>query len=103
MWKSKNRSKFVEWARRAGVRRLVVDGSFVTANLESNDVDPVILPGRDYPRSQSSAPDEEVHWPFLHVLVTADDDDMEQRILQDLGTDRYQRPNGIVEVILSFT
>jgi hypothetical protein len=39
--------QFIEWARRAGVRRLVVDGSFVTKKGEPNDVDLVILPGPD--------------------------------------------------------
>jgi hypothetical protein len=92
--------KFIDWARQAGVRRLVVDGSFVTAKPEPNDVDLVILPGPDYPRDQLSASDDEMNWPFLHILVAADDDDMEQWILQDFGTDRYLRPKGVVEVIL---
>jgi hypothetical protein len=92
--------QFIDWARRAGVRRLVVDGSFVSEKQEPNDVDLVILPGPDYPRDQQSPPDEEVHWPFLHVLVAADEADLEQWILQDFGTDRNQRPKGVVEVIL---
>jgi hypothetical protein len=41
-----------------------------------------------------------VIWPFLHILVAADDEDMEQWILQDFGTDRDLRPKGVVEVIL---
>jgi hypothetical protein len=92
--------QFIEWARRAGVRRLVVNGSFVTATPAPNDVDLIILPGPDYPRDQPSDIDEEVRWPFLQVLVAADEDDMERWALLDFGTDRKQRPKGVVEVIL---
>ena len=41
---------FVEAARKAGVRRLLVNGSFVTNKLSPNDVDIVFLPGPEYPR-----------------------------------------------------
>jgi hypothetical protein len=92
--------QFIEWARRAGVRRLVVNGSFVTAKVAPNNVDLIILPGPDFPIDQPQAPDEEVYWPFLQVLVAADDDDLERWALQDFGTDRYQRPKGVVEVML---
>jgi len=44
--------------------------------------------------------DEELLWPFLHILVAADDDDLDRWILQDFGTDRYLPPKGVVEVIL---
>ena len=37
-------------ARRAGARRIVVNGSFVTDKLEPNDVDCVLLFGTDFPR-----------------------------------------------------
>ena len=93
--------EFVKWARRAGVRRLIVDGSFVTKKESPNDVDLVILPGPDYPRWQRRTDDEpEVSWPFLHVLVAADDDDLERWVSEDFGTDRLQRSKGVVEVIL---
>ena len=42
--------QFVEWAHRAGVRRIIVNGSFVTHVAEPNDADIVIMPGPDYPR-----------------------------------------------------
>lgn len=41
---------FIEAAKAAGVRRLIVNGSFVTGKLAADDVDVVILPGSDYPR-----------------------------------------------------
>jgi hypothetical protein len=88
------------WVRRAGVLRLIVNGSFVTATIAPNDVDLVILPGPEYPREQPPATDEEVCWPFLQILVAADEEDMEHWALQDFGTDRNLRPKGVVEVIL---
>jgi hypothetical protein len=82
------------------VVRLIVNGSFVTETIAPNDVDLVILPGPDYPRDQPSAADEEVRWPFIQVLVAADEDDLEQSAVQDFGTDRNLRPKGVAEVIL---
>jgi hypothetical protein len=37
---------FIEAAKSTGVRRLMVNGSFVTGKLAPNDVDVVLLPGR---------------------------------------------------------
>ena len=43
---------FIEAARSTGVRRLLVNGSFVTDKLAPNDVDVVFLPGYDYPKGE---------------------------------------------------
>ena len=59
----------------------------------------MILPGPDYPRGQQPATDEEPIWPFLHVLVAADQDDLETWSMRDLGTGRLLRPKGVVEVL----
>jgi hypothetical protein len=60
----------------------------------------VILPGPDYPRGQPRAEGEdEVSWPFLHVLIAADDD-LERWVTDDFGTDRFLRSKGVVEVTL---
>jgi hypothetical protein len=91
---------FVAWARSAGVRRLILNGSFVTAKAAPNDVDVVILPGPGYPRDQRSAGSEETLWPFLQVFVAADEADLEAWALRDFGTDRQQRKKRVVEVVL---
>jgi len=91
---------FIDWARRAGVQRVIVNGSYATDAATPQDVDLVILPGPDYPKDQQSAVDEELNWPFLHVLVAADQADLEAWAMRDFGTDRQQRPKGVVEVIL---
>lgn len=91
---------FIEAAKKAGVRRLMVNGSFVTGKLAPNDVDVVFLPGPDYPRQGSRLDDEELVWPFLQIIVAADDADFEAWATQQFATDRRSRPKGVVEVIL---
>jgi len=75
-------------------------GSYATDAPAPQDVDLVILPGPDYLKDQPSAADEEVIRPFLHILVAADDDDLEAWAMRDFGTDRQRRPKGVVEVTL---
>jgi hypothetical protein len=92
--------QFLEAAKRAGVRRLMVNGSFVTGKLAPNDVDVVILPGPDYPRQGPPLDKDELVWPFLQIIVAADDEDFEAWATQQFSTDRQRRPKGVVEVIL---
>ena len=92
--------QFIEAARKAGVRRLLVNGSFVTGKLAPNDVDVVFLPGLDYPRGCQRLDVEELTWPFLQLIVAADDEDFEAWATRQLGTDRMGRPKGVVEVQL---
>ena len=57
--------RFIEAAKTAGVRRLLVNGSFVTEKLSPNDVDVVFLPGADYPRQTRPLDGDELVWPFF--------------------------------------
>ena len=92
--------EFVSWARRAGVQRLIVNGSYVSGKRVPNDADIVILPGNDYPRDEKPSSELETHWPFLQVFVAVDEVDLTQWSLRDFGTDRNRRPKGVVEVLL---
>lgn len=69
--------QFIAAAKAAGVRRLLVNGSFVTGKLSPNDVDIVFLPGPDYPRQGQKLDGDELVWPFLQIIVAADDADFE--------------------------
>ena len=91
---------FIEAARAAGVRRLMVNGSFVTGKLTPNDVDIVILPGPGYPRQGRKLDSDELVWPFLQIIVAADNADFEAWAARQFGTDRRRRPKGVVEVLL---
>jgi len=55
------------------MRRLIVNGSFVTAKVEPIDVDVILLPNPDRP----TAGQAEVLWPFLQIIVAADEADLE--------------------------
>jgi hypothetical protein len=92
--------QFIEAAKTAGVRRLMVNGSFVTGKLAPNDVDVVILPGPRYPGAGRRLESDELVWPFLQVIVAADDADSEAWAVKQFATDRRKRPKGVVEVIL---
>ena len=92
--------QFIGAARKAGVRRLMVNGSFVTGKLAPNDVDVVFLPGPDYPRQSPRLDADELVWPFLQILVAADDADFEAWATRQFATDRRKRPKGVVEVLL---
>jgi hypothetical protein len=88
--------RFIDWARQNGVRRLLINGSFITSKPEPNDVDLVILPNPNGPVPG----DEELLWPFLHILIASDDADWRAWATVDFATDRNQNPKGVVEVIL---
>ena len=89
---------FVKSAVRIGVRRIIVNGSFTTGKLVPNDVDLIILPAEDaYDKIEMST---ELSWPFLQIIIAADDADLERWAIEDFGTDRRRRAKGVVEVVL---
>lgn len=60
----------------------------------------MILPGEGYPRGARPAREEASLWPFVQVVVAADDRDLETWAIEDFGTDRNLEPKGVVEVPL---
>jgi hypothetical protein len=92
--------RFIEMARLARVRRLLVNGSFVTAKAAPNDVDVVILPDSRFADDSRRLEPDELVWPFLQIIVAADDADFEAWATTQFGTDRQRRPKGVVEISL---
>jgi Family of unknown function (DUF6932) len=90
---------FLTWTRNMGVERVIINGSYVSAQPAPNDVDIVILPSSKF-RGALDWLEQEVRWPFLQVLVAADDADLSNWSLDDFGTDRIGRAKGVVEVVL---
>ena len=88
----------VEIAQRAGVTRLIVNGSFATDQLEPNDVDCVLLASDDFPRNAEAEAELMAGLPFLQIDVVkqADFDVMVETIF---ATDRRFRRKGMLEVI----
>jgi hypothetical protein len=89
----------VELARRAGVQRLILNGSFVTDRLEPNDVDCVLLVGAEYPVDWAADDELEAGLPFLDVKrVRADQFELFVQVI--FATDRDNVPKGMIEVRL---
>ena len=87
----------VELARRAGVLRIVVNGSFVTDKLEPNDVDCVLL--FDPQLTGDPAVDELLAGlPFINMELV-DEDGFRQYTERTFASDRDMIPKGMIEVV----
>ena len=69
--------EFLAWVRTGRSQAMIVNGSYVTAKSNPNDVDIVILPASDYPRGEMTYGQQQLMWPFLQVFVAADQADLE--------------------------
>jgi hypothetical protein len=89
----------IELARRAGVLRIVVNGSFVTDRLEPNDVDCVLLIGPGFPRNAAAEAELLSGLPFINMELV-DQEAFEQFTQKTFATDRDLVPKGMIEVVL---
>jgi hypothetical protein len=89
----------IELVRKAGGERLIVNGSFVTAKLEPNDVDCLVLAGPDFPRDRVAESQMLAGIPFVEVQVVVQEtfDVFLERVF---FRDRKRNPKGVVEVVL---
>jgi len=89
----------VDLTHRAGVKRIVLNGSFVTDTIEPNDVDCVLLVDDDFPRSVEEAEAElAAGLPFLQIDVLTGSA-FTYLVDRIFGSDRLDIPKGVVEVI----
>ena len=87
----------VDLAVRAGVQRIVLNGSFVTDIMEPNDVDCVLLTGRGFPKDPAAEAEIRAGLPFLEIaLVRAR---RFNRLVDFFATDRFNVPKGMVEIL----
>jgi hypothetical protein len=89
----------VDLVVRAGVERLVINGSFVTDVLEPNDVDCVLLTARDFPRDSEAAEELSGGLPFLD-LEMVEEREFAMLVEEVFASDRDSIPKGVVEVLL---
>ena len=87
----------VELARRVGVQRLVVNGSFVTDKLEPNDVDCVLLIGPGFPSDPAAEAELLAGLPFINMELV-DLAAFRQFTERTFATDRNLIPKGMLEV-----
>jgi hypothetical protein len=89
----------LDLARRAGIKRFIINGSFVTDILEPNDVDCALLIDDGFPRNIEIEHEILKGIPFLEIhLVEEKDFAFFTEILY--STDRFSISKGIVEVLL---
>jgi hypothetical protein len=88
----------VELATRAGVERIVLNGSFLTDIIEPNDVDCVLLAA-----DSTSDPIAEAELlqglPFLEILLVGPEE-FDEIVNVTFASDRHGFLKGIVEVVL---
>jgi len=87
----------VELAWRAGVQRIIVNGSFVTDKLDPNDVDCVLLIGADFPHDAAAEAELIAGLPFLN-LELADEERFGFFTERTFSTDRNLVAKGMLEV-----
>ena len=85
-------------AKRAGVQRIVINGSFVTAVLEPNDVDCVLLIGPGFPKDQRAEEELIQGLPFLDINLVRQDG-WDELVDTVFATDRRLCPKGMIEVV----
>jgi len=88
----------VELAVRAGVQRIVLNGSFVTDIIEPNDVDCVLLIGQGFPTDPGAEAELREGLPFLEIAIVGQED-FDELLNVTFASDRYGAPKGMIEVI----
>lgn len=89
----------VEMAKKAGVERLIINGSFVSDVFEPNDVDCVLLLSVDFPRDETAAADLNEGLPFVDLHLT-EAKEFVMMVEHLYASDRDAVPKGVLEVIL---
>ena len=89
----------VEMAKKPGIRRMILNGSFVTDVFEPNDVDCALLVTEEFPVDWDAATDLDDGLPFvdLHMVEVNEFAILVQMIY---ATDRNSAPKGVIEVTL---
>ena len=89
----------VELAVRAGVQRIVLNGSFITDIMEPNDVDCVLLLAADYPRDTEASDELIKGLPFLEI-ARVEEQEFDRLVHRFFATDRHGVVKGVIEISL---
>ncbi len=88
----------VDLAMKAGVQRIVIDGSFVTDVYEPDDIDCALLIGDDYPKDSIADAELQNVLPFVQASLLTDLA-FRHYVTDRYATDRRGIPKGVVEVL----
>lgn len=89
----------VDLARRAGARRLIVNGSFATDRPEPNDVDCVLLIGPGFPHDADAEEELLDGLPFIELKMVGVED-FALLVERIFASARQAVPKGMIEVAL---
>jgi hypothetical protein len=89
----------VDLAKRVGIERLIVNGSFVSDKWEPNDLDCVLLRGPSFPMDEAADAELWAGLPFVQLTLVAQKE-FELYVETIYATDRHGTPKGMVEVAL---
>jgi hypothetical protein len=89
----------VDIAQKAGIQRLIINGSFVTDVFEPNDVDCALLLSADFPLDPDAAADLSEGLPFIDLHM-AEAKEFAIMVEQLYASDRDGVPKGVIEVLL---
>ena len=85
-------------ARKAGVPRIVINGSFTTDRLEPNDVDCVLLTGPDFPQDAAATAELFAGIPFINFEF-ASPSVFREYIERIFASDRDLIQKGMLEIL----
>jgi hypothetical protein len=88
----------IDLARRAGVERIILNGSFVTDIIEPNDVDCALLAGKQYRQDTEAAKELSTGLPFLDIHIVRRGR-FAYMVGEVFASDRFYVAKGMVEVI----
>src|SRR5262245_65634425 len=88
----------VALAKRVGIQRLIVNGSFVTDKWEPNDIDCVLLRGPSFPLDEAADAELWAGLPFIQVVLVGPKE-FELYTQSIYATDRHGNAKGMIEVI----
>jgi hypothetical protein len=89
----------VDLAVRAGVQRIVLNGSFASDIMEPNDVDCVLLVGPGFPADPVAEAELRMGLPFLDIALV-DASDFEYFVSRLFAFDRTGEAKGMIEVVV---
>ncbi len=89
----------VDLAKRAGIDRLIVNGSFVTDVFEPNDVDCVLLMRASFPRDLRAAEELDTGLPYVHLQVVYQER-FDYLVNRFFAADSRGNRKGVIEVPL---
>jgi hypothetical protein len=98
----RNQMESLSWlvilAKRVGVQRVIVNGSFVTDKWEPNDIDCVLLRGPAFPLDESADAELWAGLPFIQIVLVGQSE-FDLYVETIYATDRHGSAKRMVEVM----